>query len=75
LTSSSTIFIESVLKMINHFLLVQQEQEKFLDYELAKRKYEASKDLITLRHSNETVKQFHSILSVLMVTIASLAIM
>ena len=54
--------------MINHFLLVPQEQEKFVDYELPKRKNEASKDLITLRQSNETVKQFHSISSALMMT-------
>ena len=73
--TSLTIFIESVLEMINHFLLVPQEQEKFVDYELPKRKNEASKDLITLRQSNETVKQFHSISSVLMATIASLKIM
>jgi len=54
--------------MINHFLLVQQEQEKFVDYELPKRKNEASKDLITLRQSNETVKELHSISSALMMT-------
>ncbi len=32
------------------------------------KKNEVSKDLITLRQSNETVKQFHSISSVLMIT-------
>ncbi len=72
-------FIESILEMINHFLLVnntlllvQQEQEKLLDYELPKRNNEACKDFITLRQSNEIVKQFHSISSVLMVAITSI---
>jgi len=30
--------------MINHFLLVQQAQKKFLDYELPQRKNEVNKD-------------------------------
>ncbi len=79
-------FIESVLEIINHFLIVnntlllmQQEQEKMLEYEppvaVGKKNNQAVKDFITLKQSNEIVKQFHSISSVLMVAITSLKTM
>ncbi len=40
--------------MINHFLLVQQEQEKFLDCELPKRNNEASSNEVSSNEANYT---------------------
>lgn len=75
-------FIESILEMINHFLVlnntllsIQQEQEQVLDYEPVsnkKTKVSSKNHFITLKQSNEIVKQFHSITNVLMISITSI---
>ena len=77
-------FIDSILEIINHFLLlnnalqrVQQEQDQVLDYEpplnsFVKRIKSNGNNYITLKQSNEIVKQFHSISNILMISITSI---
>jgi hypothetical protein len=74
-------FIESILEIINYFLslnnnllLIQQEQDQVLEYEpiLTKSTKAATKNFITLKQSNEIVKQFHSITNILMISITSI---
>ena len=77
-------FIDSILEIINHFLLlnnaqqrVQQEQDQVLDYEpplngFVKRTKSNCNNYITLKQSNEIVKQFHSISNILMISISSI---
>ena len=69
-------FIDAILEIVNHFLelnnhllLIQQEQEQVLEYELAPN---STKDFITLKQSNEVVKQFHSMTNILMISITSI---
>lgn len=75
-------FIESILEIINYFLslnnnllLIQQEQEQVLEYEpmtIKTSKTTSTKNFITLKQSNEIVKQFHSITNILMISITSI---
>lgn len=69
-------FIDAIDEIVNHFLelnnkllLIQQEQEQVLEYELAPN---SKKDFITLKQSNEIVKQFHSMTNILMISITSI---
>lgn len=75
-------YIKSLIEIVNHFLQlnndlfqIQQEQEKFLDFELALIKNSTNtkpNNFISLKQSNEIVKQFHSISNALMISITSI---